>query len=134
MKMMGNPSKSASISRTDAIDLLRTELMQHTDRETSLCMAAANKGIFCKGYKALTEEDLRERYAWIVRKRPDVTRQDLESIGNLWQLTQQEVHGLPCACDVQSKLGDTCQGWREFSNDELSRHYFNLTRRVIQVA
>jgi hypothetical protein len=63
-----------------------------------------------------------------------MSRAELESIANLWQLTQQEVKGLPIACDVQSVARDTCAGWLMFTDEQLSRFYFDLTGRLLKVA
>lgn len=119
------------ISRKELIDLVRAELMKHTDDETSLCKAAGVGHFFCGGLPALADDDLRARYAWIVRKRPGISRAELESIANLWQLTQQEVRNLPTACDVQAIARDTCAGWLAFTNEQLSHFYFELTGRVV---
>lgn len=122
------------ISRNAAIDLLREELVKHTDDATSICQAAANEHIFCQGFQGRTDAELRADYAWIVRKRPGMSRAELETIANLWQLTQQEVQQLPLACDVQARAGDMCGGWRGLTNEQLSRYYFELTGRLLRVS
>jgi hypothetical protein len=131
--MITTAKRTDTISRAEALDLLRTELIKLTDSDTSLCMAAARRGIFCHGFEALSDTELRDRYSWLVRKRPDIDRSELESLANLWQLAKQEVHELPIACDVQEKLGDSCDGWKGFSNEQLSRFCLELLGRPVVV-
>lgn len=65
-------------------------------------------------------------------KRPGISRAQLETIANLWELAQQEVQELPLSCDVQFRMRDTCTGWRAFTNEQLSRFYFELTGRALR--
>ena len=104
-----------------------------TDDEHSMCRVAAERGIFCNGFARESDADLRARYWWIVRKRPDITRQELESLANLWQLAQQDVQQMPCACDVQTRLHDTCRGWHDFTNDELAAYYEQIVGKPVRV-
>ena len=120
-------------SRRSAIDHIRESLENLTDEENSICKVAAEHGIFCRGFKRYTDSELRRRYGWIVRKRPDMSREDLEKIANDWQLAQQQVHDTDFACDVQTKLHDTCCGWDDFTNEELGAFYRQLTGREVHV-
>ena len=122
-----------TLNRSEIISRLRRELMQGTDEENSVCKVAAERGVFCKGFKRYTDEDLRRRYDWIVAKNPAMTREDLERIANDWQLAQQEVHELPMACDVQQKVYDTCRGWNDFTDEQLAKFYFQLTGDEIAI-
>ena len=121
------------LSRNEIVSRLRRELMKSTDVETSACKLASDKGVFCTGFKRYTDAELRERYNWIVRKRPDMTRDQLEQIANDWQLAQQEVHEMPIACDVQAKLNDTCRGWTDFNDEQLAKFYYQLTGKEVVV-
>ncbi len=122
-----------SVSRNEIIDRLRTVLRQFSDEETSICKAATERGIFCRGFSRYTEGQLKRRYDWIVRKRPGISRGELEQIANYWQLAQQQVHGVGFACDVQTRLHDTCGGWDDFTNQELADFYDGLTGRKVDV-
>ena len=104
-----------------------------TDDEHCMCRVAADRGIFCRGFNQFSEDELRQRYWWIVRRRPSLTREQLEQIANDWQLTQQEVKDVPVACDVQARLHDTCRGWDDFSNDQLAQVYQQLTGETVLV-
>jgi hypothetical protein len=124
----------ASIERTEAIDLVRSELLKHTDSETSACKYASERGVFCRGFVRFSDSELRRKFGWITRRRPYMTREELEVMANRWQLARQEVNALPLACDVQQTEHDMCRGWDDFSNDELSRVYTELTGKTIVVA
>ena len=128
---MGRTIKT--LTRTDAISLLRQALIQSTDEENSICKVAAERGVFCKGFHRYTDEELRKRYDWIVAKNPLMTRDELERIANDWQLAQQEVYELPIACDVQMKVYDTCRGWNDFTNEQLAKFYYQLTGDEIAI-
>jgi hypothetical protein len=123
-----------SISRGEVIKKLRAELTNLADEENSVCKVAAEKGIFCHGFERYGDHELRRRYGWIVRKRPGMSRKELETIANDWQLAQQEVHETPLACDVQARVQDTCGGWSDFSNEQLAQFYKELTGRTVIVA
>jgi len=122
-----------TLTRTDAIALLRQALIQSTDEENSICKVAAERGVFCKGFHRYTDEELRKRYDWIVAKNPLMTRDELERIANDWQLAQQEVYELPIACDVQMKVYDTCRGWNDFTNEQLAKFYYQITGDEIAI-
>ena len=121
------------MSRPALIDALRRELAKRTDGQ-SICSLAAQQGIFCGGFKRFSDEELRERLAWLVRKRPQATRNELEMLGDAWQLARQEVDGLTASCDVQSREHDLCNGWDDFSDSELAEFYRQLTGRTPKVA
>lgn len=123
----------AMISRDKAIAELRQQFIAMTDDDHSMCRVAAERGIFCNGFARYSDAELREHYWWIVRKKPDISRDDLESVANLWQLAQQEVQKMPCACDVQTKLHDTCRGWHDFTNEQLATYYEQIVGTPVRV-
>lgn len=120
------------LTREAAIARLRSELARLAG-DDSVCRAAADRGLFCKGFCRFSEQELRERYSWIVRRRPNVTREELEKIANDWQLAQQEVHDLATSCDVQTKVHDTCRGWHDFTNEELAAFCGEITGGPLRV-
>jgi hypothetical protein len=122
-----------TVTRDEVIARLRSALLGYTDEENCMCKVAAERGIFCKGFRRFTEAELRERYWWIVRKRPEISREELETIANDWQLAQQDVRDLPIACDVQTKLHDTCRGWHDFTNEQLAAYYRQLSGETVHV-
>ena len=59
--------------------------------------------------------------------------EELEEIADRWQMARQDVDQLPVACDVQQKVHDTCRGWDDFSNEQLSTFLHELTGRDVAV-
>ena len=125
--------KPETIAREEAVKLLRTELLKLVDDENSICKVAAEKGIFCNGFKRYSDFELRKRYRWIARKDRRYTREEIEDLANRWQLARQDVDELPLACDVQQHEHDACRGWDDFSNEELAKSLGQLTGRVVAV-
>jgi hypothetical protein len=126
-------TKPESIGRSQAINFLRAELLKRMDGDTSACRFAATEGIFCRGFARFGDDELRRRFAWITNRRPDMSRQELEEVVDRWQLARQDVDELLIACDVQQREHDLCHGWDDFSNEELSSSYFELTGQKIVV-
>lgn len=125
--------KEKALTRTEAIDRLRDELLKLAGDEESVCKVAAEKNIFCQGFHRSSDGGLRRCYSWLDKKRPGMSRAELEDLANRWQLARQEVNQLPIACDVQQKEHDSCNGWDDFSNADLSRFYLELTGRDLVV-
>jgi hypothetical protein len=124
----------SSVPRAEVVALVRQELLKRAGDDVSACKVAAEQGIFCHGFARYTDLELRRRYEWIVRRRPRMSRKELEEIADRWQLARQEIDGTPIACDVQQIVHDTCRGWDDFSNDELARFYFEMTGKELVVA
>lgn len=126
-------TKTTVLSRSEVIDALRQELLRRAGGDVSACKVAAEQGVFCQGFARYTDAELRRRYEWIVRRRPNLNRAELEEIADRWQLARQDVEGIPLACDVQQKVHDTCRGWDDFSSEELSRYLFEMTGKDVRV-
>lgn len=122
-----------SVSRETVIGLLRTELSRRACGDVSICRLAADSGIFCKGFRRLTDIELRRRYAWIAKRYPGLSRRQLEEIADAWQLARQEITGLPTSCDVQEVEHDACGGWSDFSDEELAGFLEELTGKTVLV-
>jgi len=125
--------KPDSIERAEVVNLIRTELLKHTDSETSVCKFATDRGLLCRGFARYGDGELRRKFDWITRRRPDMGREELEEIANRWQLARQDVTALPVACDVQQSEHDMCRGWDDFSNQDLANFYTELTAKQIVV-
>jgi hypothetical protein len=110
-----------TISRAAAIRMLREAFLSRTDQEHSMCDIAARDRIFCGGFRAWSDDELRKRFATLEARRPGLPRAAFEELANKWQLGRQIVHGSPLACDVQTKEHGTCRGWDAFSNADLAR-------------
>ena len=131
--MSRTQAKPESVERAEAINLVRTELLKRTDSETCACKFATERGVFCHGFAQYGDAELKRKYNWITRRRPDLSRDELEEIANRWQLARQEVAGLSVACDVQQMEHDMCNGWDDFSNADLAKFYNELTGKNIVV-
>jgi hypothetical protein len=131
---MQNPvAKSETLTRDGAIDILRNELLRLAGDEMSVCKVAAEKNVFCRGLHRHSDAGLRRSFDWLNRKKPGMTRAELEAMVDTWQLARGEVKGLPLACDVQQLEHDGCRGWDDFSNEELSGFCRELTGREIVI-
>ncbi|HEV7484855.1 MAG TPA: hypothetical protein VGQ65_04180 [Thermoanaerobaculia bacterium] len=126
--------KQEAIPRTEMIALLRAELTKLTDEDNSICKVASERGIFCQGFHRSSDGGLRRCYSWLDKRRPGMSREELEDLANRWQLARQIVDDLPLACDVQQKEHDSCGGWDDFSNEQLSGFFTELTGRSLIVA
>ena len=120
-------SQPEFVFRESLIDRLREELLHLAGDDQSICRVAAERGIFCHGFRQFSDADLRQRLHWIARRRPDATRAEMEDLGDRWQLARQEVKGLLTSCDVQKRERDLCGGWDDFSNEDLLRLYNELS-------
>ncbi|MFA6955652.1 MAG: hypothetical protein WC538_07260 [Thermoanaerobaculia bacterium] len=130
-----NDNGPRRIHRADAIASLRSALLQLTDDQRSMCQVAAERGIFCHGFRQLTDDELRQRYDWLVSRYPTATRAELESMANLWQISRQVLEGVPLACDAQKLEHDTCNGWDDFTNEQLEGYHREIVgESVIVVA
>ena len=113
-------SEPETMSRESLIDALRTELARRANGEVSICRLAAETGIFCRGFRRFSDKELRERFGWIVKKNPRMSREQLESVADRWQMARQDVDDVAVACDVQQIEHDVCNGWNDFTDEELT--------------
>lgn len=130
---MQTAARNDKVTRNQMIDLLRGKLLELVDENTPVCQVAADRGIFCRGFLRFREGELRRKFGWIDRKLGHPDRHELEQAVAGWQLARQEVTGLPLACDVQQTEHAGCRGWSDFSNEELSRFYYELSGRRLTV-
>lgn len=125
--------KPEFISRPTLIVALREELNRRANGEMSICKLASQTGVFCKGFRRYSNDELKEKYGWIVDRNPDASRGELEEIADRWQLARQDVLGATTSCDVQQLEHDSCGGWDDFSNEDLARFLRELTGRNVSV-
>ena len=122
------------LTRKQAIEDLRAALLTLVDDDHSLCEVAAREGIACRGFRQFTDEELRARYDWIVRKHPGASRAELEALANQWQLARQFVQNEAFACDVQARDHDTCGGWDDITNEMLVEALRKLRDQEVQIS
>lgn len=122
------------VSRSTLIAALREELSRRAKGDMSICRLAAQTGVFCRGFRRFTDDELKERFGWIAKKHPEATRPELEEIADRWQMARQDVLGALTSCDVQQLEHDSCGGWDDFSNEDLSAFLRELTGREVVVS
>jgi len=123
-----------TIPRSQAIENLRRELLKLVDEESSLCLVAARRGIFCKGFGQWPREELERRFPWILRREPEGTRADVERQANRWQLGRQDPRRGQLPCDVVSDHRSfPCGGWDEFYESELATFHRELCGESVRV-
>lgn len=131
---MSQPAGAPEPMTRDAmIEALRSELLRRSHGDMSICRLAAQAGIFCNGFRRFSDVEFRRRYGWIAKRYRGSTRAELEQIADLWQQARQEALSLPTSCDVQMIDHDSCNGWDDFTNEELAKFLFDLTGRSVAV-
>lgn len=122
------------VSRSTLIAALREELSRRAKGDMSICKLAAQTGVFCRGFRRFSDDELKARFGWIAKKNPEATRPELEELADRWQMARQDVLGALTSCDVQQLEHDSCGGWDDFSNDDLSAFIRELTGRKVVVS
>lgn len=123
-----------TLTRDAAIEALRRGLLDLVDDDHSMCRVAAEKGIYCRGFRQFTDEELQERYEWLVRKRKVTSRAELEDLANRWQLARQFVQNTNLSCETQAREHDTCSGWDGFTNDQIEEFCRKILGEEIRIA
>jgi hypothetical protein len=128
-----NIDQTEPVTRPQAIELLRRKLEHLPKPEECLCAAAGRYGIFCGGFRKLSDEEFKSRFDWIAGKRPGASRAELENLVSLYHIGRQEVHGARLCCDVETREHCACDGWNAFDNAELERLCFEIARRRVRI-
>lgn len=121
------------MTRTEAIDALRSRLVKLADDDHCICDVASKLHVFCGGFSRLKSHELRERYDWIVKRRPHITRKELEELANRWQLARQFLLEKNLACDAETLDRNLCRGWDEFSDEELATQVRELLCTEVEI-
>ena len=122
-----------TLTRAQAIEALRSRLLELTDEDHCVCEVAARNGIYCHGFSQWSFDELKARYWWLADRRPHVTREELERLANIWQVARQQVLGTELACDTQSLEHDTCMGWDEWDEATLGRYVHEVCGMEVSV-
>lgn len=77
-----------SWSRGEAICRLRERLIPMTDDEHSLCQVAAERGIFCRGFRRWNASEFDRRWRDHIGRSTHLSRAQMEQYANLWQLAE----------------------------------------------
>ena len=120
-------------SRQTAIAELRLCLDRLSDGEHSTCQIAAERGIFCRGFRQWDDHEFHRRWKAVLGESTHLTRPQIELLADLWQLSEQIEQKVRVSCDVQSGAPGACGGWQEFSNEFLARFCAELLGREVVV-
>jgi hypothetical protein len=119
--------------RNEAISRLRSSLLAMTDDEHSLCQVAAERGIFCRGFRRWGEAEFDRRWRMYIGRSTHLSREQMEEYANLWELAEQIRKRVSLACDAQTEARGPCRGWNEFSNAEIARFCNDVLGENVEV-
>jgi len=119
--------------REEAISRLRATLLGMTDEEHSLCQAAAELGIFCRGFRRWNDAEFDRRWRTYIGRSTHLSRPQMEEYANVWQLAEQVRRRASLACDAQTRGQSPCRGWEEFSNADLARFCSDVLGQSVEV-
>jgi hypothetical protein len=128
-----NTTNETIVTRETAVARLRRKLIAMQEEGKSVCRIAAEKGLFCRGFRRYGDDELRFRYAATIENASQLTRAELEEHANAWQLARQKQEGTLLCCDVQFMTYETCRAWDDFSNEELSRFCTEMLGENVRV-
>ena len=132
-KPVHDPLHPERLSRPEAIAVLRDALIAMCGEDECACAAAARANVFCGGFHALSDKELRHRFSWIAQTRPRASRAEHERLAGLYHLGREEVDGLPLCCAVETREHCGCDGWNGFDNAALEGAVLELTGRHVTV-
>lgn len=124
-----------TLTRTEALDVLRKQCLALVDDEHSLCEVAGRLQILCKGFSQWSFQELKDRNKWLTTRRRHMTRAEMESLLNRWELARQFVNdqGLPCDNNLTDRHHPLCKGWDEFDEATLAGFVAELTGEAVEV-
>lgn len=120
-------------TRVQAISRLRDHLLGMTDEESSLCRVAAERGVFCRGFRRWNVPEFDRRWRDFIGRSTHLSRPQMEEYANVWQLAEQVACGVALACDAAAVSRGPCRGWNEFSNGVLSQFCADLLGENVDV-
>lgn len=126
-------SASQVLTREEAIRSLRTALQPMCSADRSMCDVAAERGIFCRGFRRWPDSEFHRRWKGALGTSTHLTRAQMERLTDLWQLTEQLRCGVAFACDVNARVPGACRGWDEFENSALERFCADLLGKSVVI-
>ncbi len=122
-----------TITREQAIDLLRPRLAEQVDDKHCLCEVAARTGTLCHGFARWSYADLKRRFWWLSLRHPELPRAEFEALANAWLVERKRRFGAELCCDTQLLERDLCKGWDEFEDAALERLMDELCGQQVKV-
>ena len=124
----------AAWSRDEAIARLRGRLVEIAGEERSICRVAADRGIFCRGFRRWNDREFHDRWKATLGVSTHLTRPQMEQLADIWQLSEQLRHGVGLACDAPAGANGACRGWEEFSDHEIKEFSLEFNCEMIAQA
>ncbi|MGH9366809.1 MAG: hypothetical protein ACRD3M_03935 [Thermoanaerobaculia bacterium] len=128
------PAQPEVWSRPQAIARLREALTNLTDDEHSICQVAAERGIFCHGFRRWPASEFDRRWRQALGRSTHLSRAQMEELANVWQLAEQVRCRVTLACDTKTANGSVCRGWDEFPNADLARFCSDILGKNVDVS
>lgn len=107
--------------RRAAIARLRSALRPVAGTDRSLCSVAAERGIFCRGFRRWNAAEFDRQWRPAIGRSTHLSRGQMEQFADIWQLAEQLRQGVALACDATPGPSSPCRGWDEFSDEDLAR-------------
>ena len=120
-------------SREGAIERLRVGLLKLSDGEHSMCQVAAERGIFCRGFRRWHDREFHRRFRPFIGASTHLTRPQMEAFADIWQLSEQLHHDVALPCDAASISPGACRGWDELSDADLEISCRELLGKAVTV-
>jgi hypothetical protein len=121
------------LSRPEAIARIRFRLQKLAGEEKCVCRTAGKLNVFCGGFAAIPDKELRERFDWIVRGHPDATRAEIEELAAIYHEVRRTLTGAELCCDVETRERMGCPGWNQFDNQDLEKFHRALIGTSIEI-
>ena len=131
---MGEPAEACVWTREETIERLRQGLLALCDDEHSMCEIAAERNIFCRGFRRWHEAEFHRKWKAVIGQSTHLTRAQMERFANIWQLSEQIRCRVGLACDAQTIAHGPCRGWEEFGNDTLAQFCSEILEKNVVVA
>jgi hypothetical protein len=121
-------------TREQAIAALRRGLDRFADGEHSTCQIAAERGIFCRGFRQWDDHEFHRRWKTVLGESTHLSRPQVERLADLWELSEQVLQHVRLTCDARAAVPGPCRGWYEFSNETLARFCGELLGQAVIVS
>lgn len=129
----GGSGSSTPFTRPQAVAVLRGELERLADGEHSTCHIAAERGIFCRGFRRFDDHEFHSRWSPVLGESTHLNRGQIERLADVWELCEQVRQHVRVTCDARAASPGPCRGWYEFSNATLGRFCSELLGRDVIV-
>jgi hypothetical protein len=121
------------LSRPEAIARLRERLRSFSEKDHCVCETVGRLGVFCGGFKRLSDAEFNKKFQWIVVRHRNEPRQSLEALASLYHEGRQEATGAAICCDIETKEHGGCDGWNQFHGEALERFHLAMIGSPIKV-